>query len=128
VSKWATTNGYSDQSASSVIPTQTDTEHLPQYDPQISITSPSPNQQYNRNDQINITETYLSKYPIAKADFYLNTSYLGSSDQAPFNFSFIPADTASLQSTNQIQVVFTDTVGNEGSTTENLLINPQSTE
>jgi 1A family penicillin-binding protein len=109
---WAQTNGLNDQTTS-VIPTQSDDVHNPSSAPKISIHSPLEGASYSENDTISITLTTSAQYPITKAEYYLNNSYLGSTDQSPFIFSFIPNGTDGVQSQNEVRVVVTDSVGNK---------------
>ncbi|MFC1802049.1 transglycosylase domain-containing protein [Patescibacteria group bacterium] len=103
-------------STTEIIPTQTDTVHRPELSPKITVTQPSNFQKYNMDSKVVISFTNTnrqSRYPLTKADYYINSQYIGSSNN-PFGFSFIPKDISNILTNNEIKVVVYDSVLNKG--------------
>ena len=55
-----------------------------------------------------------SKYPLSRADFFLNNIYLGSTTDSPFGFSFFPNNTENIKEENELKVIIYDSVKNKG--------------
>lgn len=110
VQEWLKTNPV----ASTTKPTSYDDVHTEANKPKINIVLPNNNQNYGRNDRVLISFTYTSKYPLMKAEYYLNNELVNTSDQSPFFGSFIPSSTNSLEyGNNTIKVVVYDSVYNK---------------
>ncbi len=80
--------------------------------PKINISSPVVNGAYSRNQKIMIETNNQSTYPITKLDFYINSTYVGSSNTSPFLFSFVPAEINSISTDNTLKIVATDSIFN----------------
>ncbi|PIR89171.1 MAG: hypothetical protein COU07_02530, partial [Candidatus Harrisonbacteria bacterium CG10_big_fil_rev_8_21_14_0_10_40_38] len=105
---WANRNGYSNQNIS--IPTETDDVHLPETIPTISFISPEQNASYTKNTLLSVRINTTGRYPVTRADYYLNNVFVGSSTNAPFTVSIRPQE-----GQNTLSVKVFDSVKNQGS-------------
>ncbi|OHB25596.1 MAG: hypothetical protein A2542_00870 [Parcubacteria group bacterium RIFOXYD2_FULL_52_8] len=122
VRAWALEHGYTDGNTS-IIPTVTDTAHTAPNRPLITFDLPSPNITYSRTSRIAITLRVKSTYPFARAMFFFNNVYLGSSQNAAApSLSFIPDQIGVAADTNTIRVTVEDTVGNKSEAHMELLL------
>ncbi len=119
VRQWAKDNGYNDQDPKTVIPTQIDDVHRPEFAPKITVVSPALNTGLKSASPTTITFTTTGKYSVVKAEFFLNSSYLGETTFTPFHFTFVPNDAESIahKAVNNLKIVVTDAVGNKGDVT-----------
>ena len=95
VRKWAENQHIREQTMSD-IPKEYDDVHKPEYAPKITVISPTQNAIYNPQNIMNIQVSQQSKFGLEQIDFFLNGTYLGSSNAAPFNFSFVPASVVEI--------------------------------
>lgn len=93
-------------------PIFSDSAHTQDKLPNISITSPLPSSQYSKNTPIIITITSSGFYPLKKIDILLNGNYVGTSEIAPFTYTFTPGDTANSGS-NELTIVAYDQIYNK---------------
>jgi len=114
VQKWREQQGIEDQTKD-VIPTQTDDVHTPESQPQVEIVNPQNYASYNTNERITTTVNTQGEYPVQRIDFYINGVFVGSSERAPFQFSFTPRNVDNVETENTIRVVVHDTVHNKTS-------------
>jgi 1A family penicillin-binding protein len=76
--------------------------------------------------EINLSENYFieqkvlveistqNTYPISKVDFYINNTYIGTTNIFPYLFSFIPSEISSINvGRNNLKVIITDSVFNK---------------
>lgn len=115
---WAKANGYNNNRQPN-IPTEFDDVHTPGNLPEIFITSPTQNRSYFGGETINVTFRSTGRQEITRVDYFVNDEYVGSAIP-PINFSFIPINTASIQTgrtVNTLRIVVYDNVHNraEGS-------------
>lgn len=115
VRNWAQTNNLTDQDTS-IIPKTVDSLHTPANTPNLRITSPQPGAEFKPSDRVYVSFSSSGRFPVVKADFYINGSYAGSANRAPFVFVFSPIDTPDLQPTNSLKVVIFDSVSNRAET------------
>ncbi len=114
VQKWLLSNPITP----STKPTQTDDVHTVANLPQITFLAPTENTIYNKDQRMTPIVSVVSKYAPAKADFYLNGQYLGTSKNVPFNISFVPSETNNLKPiNNELKVIVSDTVYNKAEKT-----------
>ena len=104
------------------IPTQTDNTHTQDAVPNISISTPAPNSNFGTNDKILVNMSYQSKFPLQQATFYVNNILVGTSNQQPFAFSFIPANTQGIKQVNTLRIVVSDQYQNQASTTVDFMV------
>ncbi|MEI6345634.1 MAG: transglycosylase domain-containing protein [bacterium] len=118
VQKWVELNRLTDE-GTGVVPTQKDDVHVPEFFPSISLTSPAPNASFEKNGTVQTTLNIRSHFPLSRVDYYLNSVYLGTMEQAPWNFSFNLTDTdsANVSGSNTLKAVAKDSVGNKAETT-----------
>ena len=102
-------------------PAAIDDVHTDSTKPVVSIVEPNANTTYLPNQKINLKISSSGIYPLQKMDIFINGVYL-ETEEAPFNFSFIPNNLENLQNSNELKIVFYDSVSNksEVSTTFNV--------
>jgi len=99
-------------------PTTYDDVHTEVNKPLITIVSPLQSFEYSKDSRLSVIFSIKAKYPISRADFYLNDEFIGTSDTNPFIFNFIPSSTESfIVGTNKLKVVVYDNVYNKNETT-----------
>ena len=86
--------------------------------PQITITNPLAETEYNKNEPIQINLDITSSYPIKKVDYFVNDTYLGTSTNTPFSFTFTPNDVANITQDNTLKVIVTNNVFGQSETTK----------
>jgi len=89
----------------------------------IILTSPSSFEVYEANKQIPVSFQGSSKFPITKAELYINDIIIETKNNTPFSFSFYPGHVPNIQTDNTIKVVVYDSQGNKSQTSEKLKIN-----
>ncbi len=114
VERWAATQGYSSLISSSSAPSVFDTAHTPESAPKISITNPNAGRSYSRSDSLIITINNQGLFPLSKVDYFVNGSYIGSADRAPFSFTFTPEAVSNLKEVNELRAEAYDNVLNKG--------------
>ena len=99
-------------------PAQFDDVHTQANQPKIYIVSPSQDIEYGKDNRVSVMFTTNARYPIARADFYLNNELVGTADSFPFVIGFVPSSTNSYTiGINELRVVVSDTVYNKGDAT-----------
>jgi 1A family penicillin-binding protein len=95
-------------------PTEFDDIHTEKNIPEIKLISPEEKIFYNKDDKLMAIISTIAKYPILKANYYINGEFIGTSDTYPYNINFIPSSINSLSSEaeNEFKVVVYDTVYN----------------
>ena len=123
--KWITENGLP-SAAFTTIPQGSDDIHRPELAPVLNIINPNATTTY-RGDQKIVVETEVrSNFAITRVDLFFNDIFVGSTQIAPYEFSFIPAQVG-LRGTNELRVVAYDIVGNITTTSVPLLFFPLTT-
>ena len=79
----------------------------------IALTSPSPTNTYELTAQIPVSFQGSSKYPIVKAELYVNDVLSETRNSTPFTFSFYPGHISNIQTDNTVKVVVYDSQGNK---------------
>ena len=98
-------------------PTTYDDVHTAGNSPHIIINTPNSKAVYSRDQKIIIQIGGQIIYPLSKLDFYINDTYIGSSNVSPFLFSFTPGEIKSINSgKNTLKIVTTDSVYNKSET------------
>ncbi|MEX0934038.1 MAG: transglycosylase domain-containing protein [Candidatus Paceibacterota bacterium] len=103
------------------IPTEHDDVHRPEYSPQLTI-SGLQEAPYNKNERVSIQISSIGKYPLIKADMYINNTYINSAKKGPFMFSFVPKEISILEKTNTITIVGYDAVLNSGKASSQFIV------
>jgi 1A family penicillin-binding protein len=109
VMKWLQTQNTPDP----IKPSGNDDVHTRFTKPKISIINPVEGVTYNKDEKITIQTDVQSTYPLSKLDFYMNSTFIGSSNNYPFLLSFIPAEIKSITQRNTLKIVATDSVYNK---------------
>jgi hypothetical protein len=75
-----------------------------------SIAYPTKGSSIRRGDRVTIS---IANAPstLSRVEFYINGNMIGTSSQAPFSFSFIPADTPGVSTQNVLRAIGIDTKG-----------------
>ncbi|MFH1455312.1 MAG: Ig-like domain-containing protein, partial [bacterium] len=103
--------------ASTNKPTAYDDIHIEANKPKITIISPLQNLEYGKDYRIGIMFSVVARFPVSRANFYLNNELVGTSDTTPFTLNFVPSSTNSFViGTNELKVVVSDSVYNKGET------------
>ncbi len=84
--------------------------------PSVSINSPSSGSSFTSNQKVEVSVNASGKFPITRADFYVNGSLIGTSPLSPFTFSFKPSNVGSIKGNNTLRVVVTDYMNSKGET------------
>ena len=104
-------------------PTAYDDVHTALSVPHITIVSPAANATVGQNDQVMVTITSSTPYPLAKMDVFLNNVYVGEALGATPTLTFEPSQISNMEpGTNTLMVTGTDAIGSSGSTTEEITI------
>lgn len=112
VRDWAARQGIKEETFDN-LPRDFDDIHLPAYSPVIKIVSPENGAAYDPNGKISVKINFQSRFPIGQVDFFLANTYLGSTSQSPFGFSFTPGDyLANTEKTANFRVIAYDSVKN----------------
>jgi 1A family penicillin-binding protein len=93
-------------------PSLYDDIHTPESIPNIAIVEPNNSKVYGLNEVINIKLNINSKYPIKKADLFINGKYIETNKSNPFGFIFTPKELEDLMENNILRVVVQDSVLN----------------
>ncbi|MDO8564587.1 MAG: PBP1A family penicillin-binding protein [bacterium] len=113
VRAWAGSANLPDQTES-VIPTQTDTTHRPEFAPQIYILTPESGARLNKNSPSIIRVGSTSHFPVAQVHYFINNVFIGSATSVPWELPFTPVDIPGILPQNELKVIATDIVGNSG--------------
>jgi len=103
-------------------PVLSDDLHVKKNIPSVEILQPQEGFVYSSNQKITVQTNSQSVFPLTKVDFYLNDTYLGSSKQAPFLFSFTPTEIGLVQKNNTLRVVVTDTIYNKNEASSSFIV------
>lgn len=109
--KWIVENGLP-QSAQTMIPQGTDDIHRPELAPIINIINPNSTSTYRADQKMIINTDVHSTFAITHIDLYFNNTFIGSTQFAPYEFSFIPSQTGIQNDSNEIRLTAYDAVGN----------------
>lgn len=96
------------------IPTETDDVHIPENFPKVNIESPTKDMAVSINSRINVSFNVNGKYPLKKAELYINDKFIASNESGQKFFSINPNDIGLYSGKNDIRVVVYDTVLNRG--------------
>lgn len=99
-----------------VKPSGFDDVHTKNKSPKITIESPNQEFIYDKNQKLTVQTKTESTYPISKLSFYINNTYIGTSNTSPFLFAFTPAEIKAVSQENSLRVIATDSVFNKSET------------
>lgn len=111
VRQWVENNGVSQ---TALTPTESDNIHTPENKPKVFVTSIIPGGNYKSSEKLTINVVVVGKRPTTKVDFFINGTFIGTSKNPPFNFSFIPSEITGIQTQNELIVTAYDTALNKG--------------
>ncbi|MBI2100656.1 MAG: PBP1A family penicillin-binding protein [Candidatus Vogelbacteria bacterium] len=116
IRRWAAQNGIVEETEA-VIPQALDDVHGSEFAPRATIVLADPAMTYHSGDRVVVNlEIQTSRFPVARADFFLNDNFLGSRRGAPFTFTFSPNEVGEFsQETNELKAVIYDSVDNQSS-------------
>lgn len=90
------------------IPTGYDNVHTEDTVPEIEILSPTNLGVYDGGQRLNIELDYSTRFDVDSFDIFVNNTYLGTTRNTPFNFSFVPEDVQNIQDVNELRVIIRD--------------------
>ncbi len=129
VSQWMTTTylpAHPDfkevPAAAQIIPTATDDVHVPANFPMVTITSPLNGTTVDPSQRMTVNFTESGKYPLQKADLYVNGNYITTNNTSLATFSFTPNDVGATAGINTIEIDAYDSVLNQGQGTTTFTI------
>ncbi len=103
-------------------PSYSDNVHTPNNSIVVSITNPIANSTIDANTLTTISVSASGSGYIRKVDYFVNDTYIGTSDSLPFNFTFTPVNIPGVDSPTTIRVVATDSVYNKKETTTSVTV------
>jgi 1A family penicillin-binding protein len=112
VQAWA--NAHMSEFTGTTIPTQFDNSHTADAAPHITIINPSDGSTYKKTDQIVVSISAQNRFPLTKAEFYIDSQLVGSAIGANPTFSFVPQEIPFIGATNTLSVVVYDSAQNKG--------------
>lgn len=80
------------------------------------IQTPAPNSVISMQNRVYIT-VGGTKETTTQVQYFLNNTLIGSSNQPPFTFSFIPSETIGIEDENEIKAVSVDNIGKSSTAT-----------
>ncbi len=108
---WAQNNGRYQKTTIADKPTEIDDIHTEANKPMVSINEPNTTSIYSPNERIQLKITNSGHFPLQRIDIFVNDTFLDTIN-APFNFSFIPAELDNLKSINELRIISYDIVFN----------------
>jgi 1A family penicillin-binding protein len=111
VQLWAQNQPPSDQTV--ILPTSYDDVHRAEFAPTVKIQSPVASSTLSLGEKVFVITEITSTYPVRSVDISLGGKYLGTSQKAPYLFSFIPSDLGIGTGTTTLEVLVTDSIGNK---------------
>ncbi len=106
--------GFKESTGPFVVPTAVDDIHTADKMPSVTFMSPTPNSSVNPQIPLSIHLKVTSGQQPKKTEVYLNNKYVLTAESDPLNFSFVPADTGALSSSNTLSVTVYDAAFNKG--------------
>ncbi|MBP6926072.1 MAG: PBP1A family penicillin-binding protein [Candidatus Pacebacteria bacterium] len=94
-------------------PTYYDNVHTSQNSIGVSILTPNTNTTYDANAALTVLVSVSSPNQIKKVDYFINETYIGTSDNSPFSFTVTPSSVASISSLNELKAIATDSIFNK---------------
>jgi len=119
---WAATNGYENQSTTSV-PTSYDDVHVPVNFPSLVVSDGNGGKPYNQSDTATINISALGKYPIQQILIYANGGILATLNGNQSTFRFPIKNIYSLSPTNTIKIEVVDSVFDRADATTTINVN-----
>lgn len=96
------------------IPEEADDLHTPENAPEVSIRRPD-GDEYEMDDRISVRlSTDEKEFPLDRADFFVDGTFIGSQTSEPFSFSFTAEETSLSLGEHTLYVVLYDKIGNKG--------------
>jgi len=73
------------------------------------------NFEYGKDNRVGVVFSTTARYPVLKANFYLNGELVGTTDTYPFTLNFVPSSSNSyIMGINEFKIVVYDSVYNKG--------------
>lgn len=112
--EWKKSNPGFTETTNISIPTETDDVHIPANFPKVSITSPNKDTVIDTNSRLLINYDAITKYPIKKAELYINDKYITTNETGQKTFNVNLNDNGITPGEIDIRVIVYDTVLNRG--------------
>ena len=114
---WVQTHGLGNIPQTPERPTESDDVHKPEYNPIVTVLAPTSGMSAKLDQSVTISATAESLRPVQKFEYYVNDQFIGSSDGATANYSFVPSNYMSTPGLMNVRIVAADTVYNRGEKT-----------
>ncbi len=100
-------------------PTTFDDVHTADSLVRISISTPSLGSANPKGSPITagFTRQGDTSNPLVRAEYYVNSGYIGVTTSEPFTFTFTPEDVSTIQKDNELTIIVQDSLGNKGQAT-----------
>jgi hypothetical protein len=100
-----------------------DDVHTPENRPRVSISNVDSSRAYGRDDTISLLVSASGRYPLARAQIYINDEFVTTLSGQPFMYRFSPADISSIREQNTLRVVGIDSIFNRSEVSANFSVN-----
>jgi hypothetical protein len=90
---------------------------VPSDAPKVTLISPQSGSLYDMGQKIPVSFQGSSKYPMSRAEMYINGVIAQTLYNPPFDFSFYPGHIPNIQTDNTLKIVVYDTNGNRSQLT-----------
>ncbi len=104
-------------------PSSANQTQTPSDAPKIVLISPQPGNTYSMGQKIPVGFQGSSKYPMSRAELYINGIISQTLYNPPFDFSFYPGHIQNIQAENTLKIVVYDTNGNRSQLTSTFKVN-----
>ena len=112
VRTWAMTHGYVDQAENSIT-LGSDDVHLPEYIPQVTVLSPTPNSAFGPDSPVTVSISATSRFPIAEMSVGTEGLALTNTKMAPWTATFIPRTITDRDRIDSLTIDVYDSVRNK---------------
>lgn len=109
IQKWLSTQNIQKSSP----PTKADDVHTKEKAPKFSVLGILPNSELSRSDTIFVTLSNSGYYPTMEARFFLNKSFVGSSNNPPFQLRLPLSSITDLRASSTLNITIYDSVRNK---------------
>jgi membrane peptidoglycan carboxypeptidase len=118
VRQWVAQHGYGPDTTligpDTRLPTTEDDVHVLENIPSVNIVSPLPHSTHTKGQSVSVRADVGGHYDARSIEIFLDDMFVGSADNEPFSFSFVPSELSSYHGAGQyrLKVVAVDDVYN----------------
>lgn len=95
------------------VPDSYDNIHTESTQPDFTVDGIDEDIIYDKDEEISIEIDEDTHYDVQQIEIYINNSYITTLNESSYNFSFTPSLIGSIQQTNTLKIVLTDSVFNK---------------